>query len=42
MKTLIKNLICKFRGHELQPAGSCPFTGLTYNYCNKCDGMIPA
>lgn len=33
---IIKRLICKFRGHILLDAGSCPFTGKTYVVCSKC------
>lgn len=32
---------CKFKGHIVEYAGSCPFTGLRYNYCTKCGAMIP-
>jgi hypothetical protein len=34
-------LICKIKGHNLSPAGSCPFTGRTYDYCERCTGMVP-
>lgn len=40
MKYLFKNFICKIRGHKLSPAGTCPFTRLTYSYCEKCDSLI--
>lgn len=40
MKSLLfRNLICRFKGHEMEPAGSCPFTELTYSYCKKCDTL---
>jgi len=39
---LIKRTVCKLRGHSLVHAGLCPFTGVTYYYCNKCEMMIPA
>lgn len=38
---LIKIIQCKFKGHVLTHAGSCPFTGSTYNYCERCEAMIP-
>lgn len=36
----IESIKCKFKGHEYVPAGSCPFTGKTYNICIKCTKMI--
>jgi hypothetical protein len=38
---MIKSVICKFKGHNLVEAGSCPFTGSTYQYCERCTAMIP-
>jgi hypothetical protein len=38
---LFKYLICKFFGHRLNSAGSCPYTGLAYDYCERCESMIP-
>lgn len=39
---LIKYIfVCKIKGHNLIVAGSCPFTGRTYNYCKRCTSMIP-
>ena len=39
---LIVNVIkCKIKGHILVPAGSCPFTGSTYQHCERCGAMIP-
>lgn len=32
---------CKFKGHALIHAGSCPFTGMRYDYCERCSAMIP-
>jgi hypothetical protein len=32
---------CKFKGHALTHAGSCPFTGMRYDYCERCSAMIP-
>lgn len=37
----IKSLICKVKSHTLKEAGSCPFTGNTYDYCTRCTAMIP-
>ena len=37
----IKSIVCKMRGHQLTAAGSCPFTGITYDYCSMCTAMIP-
>jgi len=34
-------LVCSVIGHKLAYAGSCPFTGVTYNYCETCSYMIP-
>lgn len=33
--------ICKIKGHDLIPAGSCPFTGTTYMYCKSCSNLVP-
>lgn len=41
MKNLIKSIVCRFKDHILIPAGSCPFTGRTYNLCTRCTAMIP-
>lgn len=38
---IIKSIYCKFKSHDLQFAGSCPFTGARYEYCIRCDAMIP-
>jgi hypothetical protein len=37
----IKSIVCKAKGHDLVVAGSCPFTGSTYDYCERCKAMIP-
>jgi len=39
---MIKQLFCKIKGHYLVLAGSCPFTGRTYNFCERCTKMIEA
>ena len=36
-----RNTICKARGHNLAYAGSCPYTGATYDYCEACHHMVP-
>ena len=41
IKELISRGFCKIKGHNLTPAGSCPFTGQTYDYCERCTGMVP-
>lgn len=38
---LKRNIVCAVIGHKLAYAGSCPFTGATYNYCETCHYMIP-
>ena len=30
-----------FKDHVLVEAGTCPFTGSTYQYCERCTEMIP-
>ena len=34
-------IVCRFKGHTLVMAGSCPFTGSTYEYCERCHAMVP-
>jgi hypothetical protein len=41
IKENIYGLVCKVKGHTLKKAGSCPFTGMTYDYCSRCNKMIP-
>jgi len=41
IKETILRFICFFKGHQLHHAGSCPFTGSTYEYCIRCTAMIP-
>ena len=36
----IKAVFCKLAGHNLRPAGQCPFTGSSYEYCERCEAMI--
>jgi hypothetical protein len=33
---MLNKIICKFKGHKLISAGSCPYTGKTYDVCSKC------
>jgi hypothetical protein len=38
---MIFNIIkCKIKGHVLVPAGSCPYTGKTYDGCTRCGVSI--
>ena len=36
MPTIVKKIICKIKGHSNIRAGSCPFTGKTYDVCSRC------
>jgi hypothetical protein len=38
---MINKIACKIKGHRLVPAGTCPYTGSTYQYCERCTAMIP-
>jgi len=38
---MINKIICKIKGHTLVQAGTCPYTGSTYQYCERCEAMIP-
>jgi hypothetical protein len=41
MINIIKNIIiCKVKNHKIVSAGSCPFTGNTYNACERCGKMF--
>jgi len=47
MKSIIKYILrfknsfaCKLNGHLLIPAGSCPFTGHSYQVCTRCNSLI--
>lgn len=37
----INSIVCKLKGHTLRQAGTCPFTGSTYDVCMRCLIMIP-
>ena len=30
------SVICKIKDHRLTGAGSCPYTGKSYNACTRC------
>lgn len=34
-------IYCKIKGHSLSLAGNCPFTKITYDYCKRCNILIP-
>jgi|LauGreDrversion4_2_1035121.scaffolds.fasta_scaffold06075_4 hypothetical protein len=38
---MIKKIVCRIAGHTLVDAGTCPYTGSTYQYCERCTAMIP-
>jgi hypothetical protein len=38
---VVRNTLCKGLGHNAEPAGNCPYTGVTYDYCKRCSYMIP-
>jgi len=40
MLNMFNFIICKFKKHALVSAGSCPFTGKSYNACTRCGAMI--
>jgi len=35
-KNIFNILICQIKGHKNISAGSCPFTGKTYEACIRC------
>jgi hypothetical protein len=41
LNKFISIIKCKIKGHTLVPAGSCPFTGSSYEFCERCSAMIP-
>jgi hypothetical protein len=41
MISILKPLVCKFKGHELVYAGTCPYTGSVYDVCDYCLTTIP-
>lgn len=41
IKYFVNYIKCKIKGHSLQDAGSCPFTGLTYKSCSVCKNLFP-
>jgi hypothetical protein len=40
IKSYFNSIKCKFKGHKLLDAGSCPYTGLSYKFCTICGGVI--
>ena len=40
-KNFLNGIICRFKGHVLREAGTCPYTGSTYDVCTRCLIMIP-
>jgi hypothetical protein len=40
IKQLFKIIVCKVKSHILVTAGTCPFTGKSYNACTRCGAMI--
>ena len=36
IKYFIVYIKCKIKGHSFIDAGSCPFTGKSYNLCIRC------
>jgi hypothetical protein len=38
---MISKIKCMLKGHYLVEAGTCPYTGSTYQYCERCNAMIP-
>ncbi len=40
IKQLLKIITCKFKNHQIISAGSCPFTGKSYNACTRCGATI--
>ena len=37
---MIKKIICIFKNHDFIDAGSCPFTGKSYQGCVRCGEVI--
>jgi hypothetical protein len=40
IKQIALFFICKIKSHILVDAGSCPFTGKSYNACIRCGANI--
>ena len=36
---IMQRIVCKFKGHILVDAGTCPFTGNTYVGCTRCNSL---
>ena len=37
---IIQAIKCMFKGHNLQDAGACPFTGKHYKICTRCTATV--
>ena len=37
---MINKIKCWFKEHKFVNAGTCPFTGRTYNACTNCGKMV--
>jgi hypothetical protein len=37
---MFNKLVCKIKSHTLKKAGSCPFTGKSYDVCTRCLRMV--
>lgn len=33
--------LCRLFGHKEVFAGACPYTGMRYNYCERCEYILP-
>lgn len=40
IKNIIMSIVCKLKSHILTNAGSCPYTGKSYNVCTRCLGIF--
>ena len=38
---MFKWVVCRYKKHILKEAGTCPYTGSTYDFCERCESMIP-
>jgi hypothetical protein len=42
IKSFLLSIRCKITKHNYIGSGSCPFTGKTYNVCEKCWNTVEA
>jgi hypothetical protein len=40
IKLIVNLMICKIKNHIFVEAGTCPYSGNTYNVCTRCTKMI--